>query len=384
MGQKEKGWIPMTHRPLFVTGIILSIVILGAIVVQQRERHRQLRWMFKQRYVHGLAFGRDGTAYVLDRYETVYVFHNGDENPSRTFALPLPATIEFSMGPPGDTLYLSGYDGVAAMESATGRTKWLYPLPVSKMVLGMDGSLYAGKKTLECLDAATGKTKWTFRPPPTPEKDQYGVDNPDPIQDVLTHGNRVFVMTGDPDIRLYALDSKNGRIIWQQKRNSDDHSRDVSLVLSPRGLLIGERSHGYLQILEQATGAVRKDFHYERPLRDIRFGTDGIVYSLHERGVRVERPQGKQLWETVLIPAGRDFCSNMVIAPDGTVLVGATPNRVCALDGKTGIKLWEEYLGSSFDLHGTHWVDVHLSPDGWVYAVSSNGNVYALRRRIHL
>ena len=65
--------------------------------------------------------------------------------------------------------------------------------------------------------------------------------------------------------------------------------------------------------------------------------------------------------------------SSPAIGSDGTVYVGSFDNKLYAINGKTGVKLWEFETGG--DVHSSP----AIGPDGTVYVGSQDGKLYAFR-----
>ena len=65
--------------------------------------------------------------------------------------------------------------------------------------------------------------------------------------------------------------------------------------------------------------------------------------------------------------------SSPAIGPDGTVYVGSEDNKLYAINGKTGVKLWEFETG--------HYVHSYpaFGSDGTVYVGSDDTKLYASR-----
>ena len=85
---------------------------------------------------------------------------------------------------------------------------------------------------------------------------------------------------------------------------------------------------------------------------------------------------GTVLWEFETGPRydGRSLVrSSPAIGSDGTVYVGSYDNKLYAINGKTGVKLWKFETG----------LDVMSSPaigsDGTVYVGSTNNKLYAIK-----
>ena len=67
-----------------------------------------------------------------------------------------------------------------------------------------------------------------------------------------------------------------------------------------------------------------------------------------------------------------DIRSSPAIGSDGTVYVGSGDNKLYAINGKTGVKIWEFETGD--------WVDSSpsIGSDGTVYIGASDKNLYAI------
>ena len=67
--------------------------------------------------------------------------------------------------------------------------------------------------------------------------------------------------------------------------------------------------------------------------------------------------------------------SSPAIGSDGTVYVGAADNKLYAINGKSGVKLWEFETGES--RYGVSSSPV-ISPNGTIYFGSYDKKVYAI------
>ncbi len=101
-------------------------------------------------------------------------------------------------------------------------------------------------------------------------------------------------------------------------------------------------------------------------------GSDGTVYvgSGGKKLCAINGKTGDKLWE---FKTRGDVDSSPAIGSDGTVYVGAFDGKLYAINGKTGDKLWEFVTGGF----------VHSSPaigsDGTVYVGSSDKKLYAIK-----
>jgi outer membrane protein assembly factor BamB len=65
--------------------------------------------------------------------------------------------------------------------------------------------------------------------------------------------------------------------------------------------------------------------------------------------------------------------SSPAIGPDGTVYVGSYDHKLYAINGKSGVKLWEFETGFSV------WSSPAIGSDGTLYIGSRDYKVYAIR-----
>ena len=65
--------------------------------------------------------------------------------------------------------------------------------------------------------------------------------------------------------------------------------------------------------------------------------------------------------------------SSLAIGSDSTVYVGSSDNKLYAINGKTGVKLWE------FDAGSTASSSPAIGSDGTVYVGSGDKKLYAIK-----
>jgi hypothetical protein len=87
-------------------------------------------------------------------------------------------------------------------------------------------------------------------------------------------------------------------------------------------------------------GAVLWEFEMGSEARSPAIGSDGTVYvgSLDNKLYAINGKTGVKLWE---FETGNSVSSSPAIGSDGTVYVGSGDKKLYALSGKTGVKLWE-------------------------------------------
>ena len=67
------------------------------------------------------------------------------------------------------------------------------------------------------------------------------------------------------------------------------------------------------------------------------------------------------------------MASSPAIGSDGTVYVGSMDNKLYAINGKSGVKLWE------FETGGRVYSSPAIGSDGTVYVGSADNKLYAIK-----
>ena len=101
-------------------------------------------------------------------------------------------------------------------------------------------------------------------------------------------------------------------------------------------------------------------------------GPDGTVYvgSSDKKLYAINGKTGVKLWE---FETGNFVSSSPAIGSDGTVYIGSYDKKLYALNGKTGDKLWEFETGSVVQSSPA------IGSDGTVYVGSNDKKLYAIK-----
>ena len=101
-------------------------------------------------------------------------------------------------------------------------------------------------------------------------------------------------------------------------------------------------------------------------------GPDGTVYvgSMDFKLHAINGKTGVKLWE---FETGGDVTDSLAIGSEGTVYVGSVDSKLYALNGKTGDKLWE------FKTVRAMASSPAIGPDGTVYIGSYDKKLYAIK-----
>ena len=94
---------------------------------------------------------------------------------------------------------------------------------------------------------------------------------------------------------------------------------------------------------------------------------------IRDRLYALSGKSGVKLWE---FETGGSVESSPAIGSDGTVYVGSWDKKLYAINGKTGVKLWEFETGKS--QRGVASSPA-IGPDGTVYVGSYDNNLYAIK-----
>ena len=100
-------------------------------------------------------------------------------------------------------------------------------------------------------------------------------------------------------------------------------------------------------------------------------GPDGTLYigSFDNKLYALNGKSGVKLWE---FKTGGYVPSSPAIGSDGTVYVGAY-DKLYAINGRSGVKLWEFETGNEV------WSSPAIGPDGTLYIGSFDKKLYAIK-----
>jgi formylglycine-generating enzyme required for sulfatase activity/outer membrane protein assembly factor BamB len=144
------------------------------------------------------------------------------------------------------TVYVGNGDDTApallALESATGNTKWKFPIGVASPAIGPDGTLYGGGDAIfYALEGATGQKRW---------ESPLLVDLPP----VIGIDGTVYVGSAG---KLIALNGVTGLKVWETALEGQGSS---SPLVGADGTLYVSRKEGKVLSLDGQTGAVTGEF----------------------------------------------------------------------------------------------------------------------------
>ncbi|MBE7499035.1 MAG: PQQ-binding-like beta-propeller repeat protein [Verrucomicrobiales bacterium] len=178
----------------------------------------------------------------------------------------------------------------------------------------------------------------------------------------------IYVGTGGPDPRLYALDPATGRERWAYATGG---AAQYAPVIGPAGTVYVATLDNRLQAVSSATGQALWEcpVNVTTPASD----ADGVLYLAHGwpkyQVCALDGATGATRWQSAVLPG---VFGPAAIGADGTVYVGAEDGRLYALDGTSGARRWEYLAG------GPLYSGVAIGADGTVYCASDGGGVAAL------
>ena len=106
-------------------------------------------------------------------------------------------------------------------------------------------------------------------------------------------------------------------------------------------------------------------------------GTDGTVYvgSLGRKLYAINGKTGVMLWE---FKTRDDVYSSPAIGSEGTVYVGSSDAKLYAINGKSGVKLWE-FVTETGEFFTAVVSSPAIGPDGTVYVGSFDDKLHAIK-----
>ncbi len=245
----------------------------------------------------------------------------------------------------GNIVYAGSLDSTLyAVDIPTGKLKWKFKtggeIRSTVCLYGEYVLLYSGDATLYSIDKNSGKVVWTF-------KTKGGIlgdrryDFADYFQSSpVVHNGKIFFGAGDS--RIYALDVKNGALIWSFKTNGIIHTTPV--IYKDR-LFIGSFD-GNLYALGQERGDLLWKFktagHRYFPDGEVQ-GSPVVANDLVYFGARdynlyaIDAMHGYAHWNKAF-----PFGWAMAVTPrDSVIYVGTSDDRVLiSMDSRSGTELW--------------------------------------------
>jgi len=259
---------------------------------------------------------------------------------------------------------VAGRNTVRALNGRNGKELWEFNITSFKLytfpAVGGDGTIYvAAYDEIFALDGKTGKQLWNTI---TKSLKNYPAIGPDGT--VYTNSDsKVCAFDGQTGIRLWESDAG-----YQVEDSSPAIAADGTVYTAGRKYVIA--LNGHTGEILWAFDIKLKKFRDNSPT----IGTDGIIYfSSEDKTIcALDGRSGKKLWE---FQAKGEISTLPVIGLNDMVYVGTEGGKYYALNGQTGQNLWEfKTSGPNYALECRPPV---IGNDGMIYG-SNNQSLYAL------
>jgi len=358
-----------------LAGIVALAIVLWMVgIIEFHPKYKRRHWVVEIGYSGQMSappvISSDGTVYVRgDRllamngetgdviWEFDYLQNNKKRSPGGAPAI----------GPDG-TLYFGGDGRFFALNSKTGEKKWEMELPdTTTPAIDSDGNIIVGfgGNTLIAIEGVSRSIKWEFQMGKNDRK--FGLSSP-----AIGADGTVYIVFANG--KVYALDGKTGTMKWEF---AAEGKTITTPVVGKDDIVIVGSDYGKIYGLNGQTGAKEWEFKgHGKIFWSAAIGGDGTVYIAtgRETFVALDGKTGSKKWEHKKddrndVDYSSPRWSPPVIGSDGTIYVGGGDNgsgRVYALEGRTGAKKWEAFIG--FD-------GGRDSPD--FLAIGKNATLYA-------
>jgi outer membrane protein assembly factor BamB len=382
-----------THRRLLI-GLSSLALVATYVAHSTLEAHRYIKWTFDVggpvSYTPILC--ADGTV-ITGSYDPLLALDGETGKKKWTYNFPTANECQLSepvVGSDG-TVYVASQRGgrpyrLHALDSTTGKLQWMAGSPASRLALGDDHVLFLSWKHTIALEGTMGKLLWTFDPTPRADVDPE-TWNHDGHAEAIAYGNRtVYVILGCPYSRLYALAASTGKPKWSVSFERSEQfacSVPASIVVTEDGAPVVSQMGASLCAYDARSGRVLWRFYGGGRFSSaqLRVGPGNLLYVGNDKGTvyALDARTGTVKWKQCL---REEICRPPVISRDGELYVGTDINKIYALNAATGQIQWSlsfDWL-SRFIPYG-NFLSLTVSPSGMVYAASTNGKLYALRRQ---
>ena len=199
------------------------------------------------------------------------------------------------------------------------------------------------------------------------------------ISECLAIGPDGTVYFGSADTKVYALNGASGDKLWEFPTGGPVRS---SPAFGPGATLYFGSEDGNVYAVDSATSQPKWTFPTGGFVNTSpALGVDGTVYiaagdEVHPGGNRVfalDGATGAKIWDYQIAPESTlRTWSSPAVGANGTVYVGSMDTKIYALNGAAGTKIWDFPTGAG----------VHASPavgaDGTVFCGSADSKLYAL------
>ena len=183
----------------------------------------------------------------------------------------------------------------------------------------------------------------------------------------------------DPNIRVSALDLKTGHIIWRKNLPRSDYGMSVASLVYGRGLLVVQGPDSIIYALDCKTGQEKWKYNSgSRTAAKMVMADSGAILVTEWGGdvINLNYSTGVPTWSKNFA----DRLPGYPILRGGKAYLGGNPAVIVAFDIETGTIDWTYSTRSLFDFYVTSDIRVSDVSDVSVFAVKSDGNVYALAR----
>ncbi|MGP4123222.1 MAG: outer membrane protein assembly factor BamB [Sodalis sp. (in: enterobacteria)] len=229
---------------------------------------------------------------------------------------------------------------------------------------------------VKALDAESGKEIWSTDL--SIHANFFLRNRPAQLSGGLTSvGNRVYV--GSELAKVYALDTQNGKLIWETTVAGEA----LSTPVVSDGVVLVHTSNGILQALNEANGAVNWSINLDMPPLTLRGESApttalgaAIVGGDNGRVSAVMINQGQLIWQQrISQPSSETEIARLndvettPVVLNSVVYALAYNGNLAALDLHSGKILWSQEIGSVTNL---------LVDNGRIYLVDQNDRVTAL------
>lgn len=269
-----------------------------------------------------------------------------------------------------DDLVITGTDGgsrptgignVYAFDKTTGKVQWKYSAGrgVPTDIVRLNNNLYAVtfNDELICLDLRTGQLKWSFR---SGNPDNHLFMNISP----LIKGRTVYF--GGLDGKVYALDSKSGKKLWEK----DLGARISNSLLISGGSLYAGSAHKRIYQLNAKNGEVISDFAPDGGIYwSFVLTQDSVITHLGEKTLAsFPKSLAKPRWTQ---ESAKPWSSSQPYVWRGTTIVGTEDGEVVAFRLSDGSRVWANKFTGPIGGIGSDGKVLYIGTrSGTVYAYS--------------
>lgn len=273
--------------------------------------------------------------------------------------------------------YLGSHNSVYALESATGKQRWTFPMGgvevILSAVIGEVFFISVNSGYFYALNVHTGAESWHLYTPGSIVDNGFAISGS--VTSFVAADGIIYVTLGNGSVG--AFDATTGAQRWRyQFYPIDDWQASVTMYTIESGMVYAgytgpDGRTGHVYALDANTGAKRWSHQVNAIVDGIQLGANGTLVATLSTGeiYAIDATTGAERW-SYQAGESRPIGDPTAVVANNIILIGSPTGGIVALDATTGAHFW-----SYPTKEGVTGLVAH---DNKVYGSTEDGHIYAL------